>query len=240
MIFDLDGTPPDIGFPDVHLAETDPNGLLAVGGDLSRERVLSAYRNGIFPWYSPGQPILWWSPAPRMVLYPAEFHASRSLRRTLRRDRFEVSVDQAFGHVIRACAAPRDGLSGTWLLPEMIASYSDLHAAGYAHSFEAWADGELVGGLYGVALGAVFFGESMFSHRPDASKAALALLTQLALQLGYKLIDCQIHTGHLASLGAREIARDVFQREVSAAVEWAVPALGPRQPLPTSHLGWVA
>jgi leucyl/phenylalanyl-tRNA--protein transferase len=225
VIFDLDGTPADIGFPDTHLAETEPNGLLAVGGDLSQERVLHAYRRGIFPWYSPGQPILWWSPAPRMVLYPDEFHVSRSLRKTLRRTPLRISVNQAFAEVIKACAAPRDFNGGGWLLPEMIASYMRLHQAGYAHSVEVWENHRLVGGLYGVAIGRIFFGESMFSRRPDASKVALAQLTELALAQPYDLIDCQIYTKHLASLGAREIPRDDFQLALNQGV------VAPSQPL---------
>lgn len=219
MIFDLDGTPADIGFPDTDLAETEPNGLLAIGGDLSQERILHAYRHGVFPWYNPGQPILWWSPAPRMVLYPNELHVSRSLRRTLRRGRFQVSVNRAFARVVRACAAPRDLIGGTWLLPEMIAAYIGLHEAGHAHSIEVWQDHELVGGLYGLAIGRVFFGESMFSRATDASKVALARLSELALTQPYDLIDCQVHTDHLASLGAREIDREHFQHELARAID---------------------
>jgi leucyl/phenylalanyl-tRNA---protein transferase len=218
VIFDLDGTPPDIGFPDIHYAETEPNGLLAVGGDLSQERILSAYREGIFPWYSPGQPILWWSPAPRMVLYPREIHLSRSLRKTLRRGHLQVSVNQAFARIIKACAAPRTRVDGSWLLPEMIRSYVALHYAGYAHSVEVWHDDALVGGLYGVSLGSIFFGESMFSRERDASKVALAHLADLAIRQPYALIDCQIHTEHLASLGAREISRNDFQAALRAGI----------------------
>jgi len=211
VIFDLDGTPPDIGFPDVTLAETEPNGLLAIGGDLSPQRVLGAYRRGIFPWYSAGQPILWWSPAPRMVLYPGELHVSRSLRKSLRRRGYEVSLNQAFADVIRACAAPRDAQPGTWLLPEMIDAYGELHRAGFAHSIEVWLGEELVGGLYGIALGQMFFGESMFSRKTDGSKVAIALLAELSLKQPFRLIDCQVYTEHLASLGAREISRELFQ-----------------------------
>jgi len=237
VIFDLDGTPADIGFPDTYLAETEPNGLLAVGGDLSEERVLRAYRHGIFPWYSPGQPILWWSPAPRMVLYPQEFHVSRSLRKTLRRGSLWISVNQAFAEVIKACAAPRDHVGGSWLLPEMIASYVRLHEAGHAHSVEVWADHDLVGGLYGVAMGRVFFGESMFSRRPDASKVALAQLTELALSQPYDIIDCQIYTEHLASLGAREISRDDFQLELQRGINAESRPLGILPLRPASDLG---
>lgn len=227
MIFDLDGTPPDLGFPDTRLAEREPNGLLAIGGDLSPQRILNAYRLGIFPWYSNGQPILWWSPAPRMVLYPDEFHVSRSLRKSLRRRGYEVSVDQAFERVIRACAAPRTLLGGTWLVPEMIDAYTGLHRAGHAHSVEVWHGTTLVGGLYGVALGRIFFGESMFSRRSDASKTALTLLVELAVALPFEFIDCQMHTDHLASLGAREIGREQFQATVARAT--AAPSGGMAQ-----------
>ena len=214
MIFDLDGTPPDIGFPDTELAESDPNGLLAVGGDLSQARLLHAYRNGIFPWFSVGQPILWWSPAPRMVLNPNELHISRSLRKSIRNGGFQTSIDVAFEAVIHACAAPRLGHEGTWLVPEMINAYVALHQAGYAHSFEVWHAHELAGGLYGVAIGQAFFGESMFSHRRDASKIAMALLARTALKLPYQMIDCQIYTDHLASMGAREISRRQFHERL--------------------------
>ena len=238
MIFDLDGTPPDIGFPDTSLAETDPNGLLAIGGDLSPHRILHAYRHGIFPWYSAGQPILWWSPAPRMVLYPSEFHASRSLRKTLRRRGYEVSVNQAFGDVIRACAAPRGLLVGTWLVPEMIDAYMTLHQEGHAHSIEVWAGTSLVGGLYGVAIGQMFFGESMFNRQSDASKTAMACLTDIALEHPFRLIDCQIYTEHLASLGAREVSREAFQRALAAAVRTGAAPLGRRPRRPAADLRW--
>lgn len=238
MIFDLDGTPPDIGFPDAGLAETDPNGLLAIGGDLSQDRVLRAYRSGIFPWYSAGQPILWWSPAPRMVLFPAEFHTSRSLRRTLRRRGYEVSVDLAFEAVIRACAAPRRDAQGTWLLPEMIDSYLALHRAGHAHSVEVWSGAALIGGLYGLAIGQIFFGESMFSRQADASKTALAMLADIALGHPFRLVDCQIHTDHLATLGARELDRAAFQQMLDNAIAADTPRLGPLGRRPASLLRW--
>lgn len=238
MIFDLDGTPPDVGFPDVNLAETEPNGLLAIGGDLSETRVLSAYRRGIFPWYSSGQPILWWSPAPRMVLYPAEFHVSRSLRKILRQDRYRVSVDCDFEGVIRACAAPRREDDGTWLLPEMIKAYQRLHRRGFAHSVEVWNGESLAGGLYGIRLGRLFFGESMFSAQRDGSKVALAALTDLSLQIGLELIDCQIYTPHLAGLGAREITRDQFDEVIALGVNARADALRPLAPFPTSWLRW--
>ena len=240
MIFDLDGTPPDIGFPDIGLAEEEPNGLLAVGGDLSQDRVLNAYRRGIFPWYSPGQPILWWSPAPRMVLFPAEFHCSRSLRRSLRKRAYDVSVNLAFEEVIRACAEPRGLTEGTWLLPEMIESYVALNQSGHAHSVEVWRDGELAGGLYGIAIGQMFFGESMFSRRDDASKVALGRLAEIASTQPFQLIDCQIHTDHLAQLGAREITREAFQQALDNAVAQASPALGKQAPRPAANMRWAA
>jgi leucyl/phenylalanyl-tRNA--protein transferase len=238
VIFDLDGTPPDIDFPDIRLAETDPNGLLAIGGDLSQERVLRAYRLGIFPWYSAGQPILWWSPAPRMVLYPRELHVSRSLRKSMRRRGYEVSTNQSFEAVIRACAAPRDTQSGTWLVPEMIESYVGLHRAGFAHSVEVWRGDELVGGLYGIAIGQMFFGESMFSRQTDASKVAVARLTELAMQQPFRLIDCQVHTEHLASLGAREIGRGTFQDLLARATAVPAPPLGRLPRRPAADLRW--
>mgnify|MGYP001613236329 CR=1 FL=1 len=236
MIFDLDGTKPEVGFPDTHLAESDPNGLLAIGGDLSEARLLSAYRRGIFPWYSTGQPILWWSPAPRMVLYPGELHVARSLRKSLRNRSFEVSVDMAFDAVIRACAAPRDDSDGTWLVPEMIRSYTALHRTGHAHSIEVWLRGELVGGLYGVLIGSVFFGESMFSRRADASKVAFTQLAEIGRELPLHFIDCQIYTDHLASLGARQIEREAFQTELSQAILQPAAAMRRRLPFPAATL----
>ena len=238
MIFDLDNTPSDIGFPDIGLAETEPNGLLAVGGDLSQHRLLDAYRHGIFPWYSPGQPILWWSPAPRMVLVPAEFHCSRSLRRSLRKRGYMVSVNLAFEDVIRACAEPRSPAEGTWLLPEMIESYVALNQSGHAHSIEVWRDSELVGGLYGIAIGQMFFGESMFSRSEDASKVALGQLVELAFTQPFQLIDCQIHTDHLARLGAREISRETFQQALEKAVVEAAPPLGKQASRPAVGMRW--
>ena len=198
----------DLVFPPAHHAES---GLLAVGGDLSRERLLLAYRSGIFPWYSDGEPILWWSPDPRMILLPGEFHCSRSLKRVLRNAPFRVTLDRAFAEVISACGeTPRPGQEGTWITPEMAAAYIDLHERGYAHSFECWEGGRLVGGLYGVAIGGVFFGESMFSHRDNASKVAMHALVTAALAWGIVLIDCQVANPHLSSLGAREIPRHLF------------------------------
>ena len=199
-------------FPPLEKALRQPNGLLAVGGDLSAERILLAYRHGIFPWFNEDDPILWWSPDPRMVLVPSEFIVSHSLKKLLRSGQFEVRFDSAFTEVMQACAAPRNAQAGTWIHPEMIAAYSELHRLGYAHSVETWCDGELVGGLYGMSIGKMFFGESMFSRRSNASKIALARLSQQLKRWEFGLIDCQMHTPHLASLGAREIPRDEFQQ----------------------------
>ena len=196
-------------FPDPELAE--PDGLLAVGGDLSPDRLLRAYADGIFPWYSEETPILWWSPEPRMVLLPAEFHLPRSLRRSLRSGAFEIRADTAFGEVIRRCAGKdRPGQDGTWITSEMVLAYERLHAMGFAHSFEAWDGGELAGGLYGVSLGAAFFGESMFADRPEASKVAFAASVDWMRGRGFELIDCQVDTEHLRRFGAREIPRAEF------------------------------
>ncbi|MBS9404438.1 leucyl/phenylalanyl-tRNA--protein transferase [Halomonas sp. TRM85114] len=197
-------------FPPVELALRDPDGLLAAGGDLSPAWLLAAYRRGIFPWYGDDQPILWWSPDPRMVLFPSEMRVRRSLAKRARNGGFRVSADRAFPHVVAACAAPRPGQPGTWITAEMSKAYEQLHALGAAHSVEVWHDGRLIGGLYGIAMGPVFFGESMFSHQPDASKIALMHLTDAMQGGGGKLIDCQMHTSHLASLGARGIARAEF------------------------------
>jgi len=192
-------------FPEVERALAEPNGLLAAGADLSLPRLLEAYRNGIFPWFSHDQPILWWSPDPRMVLFPTELKISRSLARTVRSTRFEVRADTAFDAVIKGCRQPRRGESGTWITEEMAEAYGTLHRAGFAHSVETWLDGKLVGGLYGVALGRAFFGESMFARVSDASKVALVALARQLQHWEFGLIDCQMNTAHLASMGAREI-----------------------------------
>ncbi|MCG6887603.1 MAG: leucyl/phenylalanyl-tRNA--protein transferase [Proteobacteria bacterium] len=197
-------------FPDVSLALRDPDGLLALGGDLTVERLLAAYRRGIFPWYSEDQPILWWSPDPRSVLFPDKLHVSRSLRKTLRQGRFDVSLDQDFAAVINACSEPRPDQPGTWITDEMCEAYLRLHQTGHAHSVETRLDGRLVGGLYGVAIGRVFFGESMFSRVNDASKVAFITLVQHLRQYRFELIDCQIQTPHLDSLGAELIPRQQF------------------------------
>ena len=193
-------------FPDPDRALDLPNGLLAIGGDLRPKRLLCAYRRGIFPWFIEGQPILWWSPDPRAVLWPDSLRMNRSLRRALRRKEIAVTTDQAFDRVVRACAAPRKGQEGTWITPAMAVAYGQLHRAGHAHAVECWHGADLVGGLYGVAIGRVFFGESMFSRVTDASKVAFAHLCTL----GFDLIDCQVPNPHLARLGAVEMERRRF------------------------------
>jgi leucyl/phenylalanyl-tRNA--protein transferase len=210
----------DTPFPPLATAQKEPNGLLAVGGDLSPRRLLDAYRRGIFPWYSEGDPILWWSPDPRMVLFPTELRVTRSLAKTLRNKAHEVRFDTAFDAVMRGCAAPRPGQGGTWIGPEMRTAYRKLHDLGYAHSAETWIDGELAGGLYGVAIGGAFFGESMFSRARDASKIALVGLVRRLAAEGFGIIDCQMHTAHLESLGAREIPRAEFARRVKDLVDY--------------------
>ena len=206
-------------FPPVESAT--PEGLLAVGGDLSSERLLAAYRRGIFPWYNPGQPILWWSPDPRAVLYPEKLKVSHSLRKTLKRGQLRVTFDTCFREVMLACAAPREQYpgGGTWINDDMVDAYTRLHAMGYAHSIETWHENRLVGGLYGVALGGVFFGESMFARTTDASKVALAVLVGKLREWEFALIDCQIPSAHLTSLGAEEIPRGVFLAGLERALK---------------------
>lgn len=203
--------PDQFDFPSPEQALDEPNGLLAAGGDLSPGRLLAAYRLGIFPWYEEGQPILWWSPHPRTVLLPDEIHISRSLRKTLRRGNYQVTADQCFAQVVEACAGPRAGASGTWITDAMLEAYCELHAMGYAHSIEVWQQGRLTGGLYGVAMGAAFFGESMFSRASNASKIALVHLAGQLRSWGFGIIDCQVETQHLLSMGARSIPRPEFQ-----------------------------
>jgi leucyl/phenylalanyl-tRNA--protein transferase len=212
---------PPGAFPPLEQAQSDPDGLLCAGGDLSPARLLEAYRRGIFPWYSEGQPILWWSPDPRAVLYPGEFRVSRSLAKTLRNRGFESSVDRAFAEVVARCADAQLRPEGTWISPEMKSAYLELHRLGHAHSVETWRDGRLVGGLYGVALGRVFFGESMFSLERDASKAALTRLVDEAVARGVELIDCQVTSRHLESLGARCVPRAEFRTRLAAAIPQA-------------------
>jgi leucyl/phenylalanyl-tRNA--protein transferase len=214
----------DAPFPPVEKALRRPNGLLCAGGDLSAERLVEAYRHGIFPWFSAGEPILWWSPDPRMVLFPEEVKISRSLAKTLRLGRYEVRLDTAFTAVIRACAEPRSDEGGTWITAEMQQAYCRLHELGYAHSVETWMEGKLAGGLYGMAIGRAFYGESMFSRATDASKIALAHLARLLEQRGYAVIDCQMTTAHLASLGAREIRRREF---LLGLASWTTEGAGP-------------
>ena len=222
MIPYLDAEDP---FPPVDAAMREPNGLLAAGGDLSPERLIDAYRRGIFPWFGDEDPLLWWSPDPRMVLFVRELRISRSLRKTLRSGRFTVTADRAFSAVMEGCAAPREDQDGTWITTEMRAAYARLAAMGYAHSVEAWLGDQLVGGLYGVAVGRVFFGESMFARVTDASKVAFATLVDQLQEWGFRLIDCQMPTAHLASLGAREIPRQEFLAELArGVVEPPVPS----------------
>lgn len=206
----------DYSFPPLEAAS--PEGLLAVGGDLSSDRLLSAYRRGIFPWFSQGQPILWWSPDPRAVLYPAAIRVSRSLRRSLRKSEFSVTTDRVFSKVIARCAQNRKDQDGTWITQEMQDAYIALHRLGFAHSVETWQAGELVGGLYGVSIGKAFFGESMFSCVSDASKTALVGLAKVLTHSGYHFIDCQIRSAHLDSLGAQSISRAHFAQALKDAV----------------------
>jgi leucyl/phenylalanyl-tRNA--protein transferase len=206
-------------FPPVERALTDPNGLLAAGADLSPARLLDAYAHGIFPWFGEDDPLLWWSPDPRMVLFATDVHVSRSLRKTMRAGRFTVTLDGCFRQVMEGCAAPRRGQDGTWITEEMAAAYAHLFDLGHAHSVEVWTDDDLVGGLYGVALGRMFFGESMFSRVPDASKVALVALVRQVERWGFPCVDCQMATSHLASLGAQEIPRQMFLRYVRRLVQ---------------------
>jgi leucyl/phenylalanyl-tRNA--protein transferase len=221
----------DDPFPPVDLALRDPNGLLAAGADLSPARLIDAYARGIFPWFNDDDPVLWWSPDPRMVLPVNDVHVSRSLRRAIRSTRFRVSADTAFVAVVAGCAEPREDQNGTWITKDMASAYARLFDMGYAHSIETWSDDGLVGGLYGVALGRMFFGESMFARRSDASKVALVLLARQLARWGFEFIDCQMSTAHLASLGAREISRASFVgrvrqlvREPVAASPWRLDA----------------
>jgi leucyl/phenylalanyl-tRNA--protein transferase len=207
-------------FPPLAQALTEPDGLLAAGADLSPTRLLTAYRSGIFPWYSAGQPLLWWSPDPRMVLFPAEFRMPRSLVKRLRHGDYEIRVDTAFETVMRNCAAPRSDAAGTWITPDMIAAYCELHRLGHAHSVETWINGELAGGLYGIALGRAFYGESMFAHAADASKIALAHLVRRLDHRQFGIIDCQMNTAHLARFGAREIPRREFSQHLAELVNY--------------------
>ncbi|MDM8523157.1 leucyl/phenylalanyl-tRNA--protein transferase [Desulfococcaceae bacterium HSG8] len=207
-----------IAFPPPHLSRSD--GLLAIGGDLSQERLLLAYRMGIFPWFSEDEPIIWWSPDPRLVLFPEEIRVSKRLRRTIRKNTFHVTTDTAFSQVITACAqAKRRDDQGTWIVDEMIEAYCRLHESGFAHSAEAWCDGELAGGLYGISLGKSFFGESMFTRVSDASKVAFVKLVEHLKESSFDIIDCQVRTNHLVSFGAREIPRKSFLKQLARSVD---------------------
>jgi len=214
---------PPHAFPPVVEALDEPNGLLCAGGDLSPRRLLEAYRRGIFPWYSTGQPILWWSPDPRAVLLPHELRISRSLAKSLRNRGYETRLDTAFDEVVNRCGDLGLRPEGTWITPAMQAAYRTLHELGHAHSVETWRDGRLVGGLYGVALGRVFFGESMFSRERDASKVALKRLVDLALDRRYELIDCQVESAHLESLGARKLSRAQFAARLEGLISTLEP-----------------
>jgi leucyl/phenylalanyl-tRNA--protein transferase len=223
-------------FPPADTALDEPNGLLAAGGDLSPERLLIAYRRGIFPWYERGQPILWWSPNPRAVLLPGNVRVSRSLRRTIKRGTYRVTVDTAFERVIRGCAGPRSYGTATWITKEMAAAYTKLHRLGWAHSFEAWRGDELAGGLYGVAIGRVFFGESMFSRATDASKAAFVSAVRYLEAGSFELIDCQVASAHMRSLGATDMPRQEFLAQLDAlcgarrpGASWACDHAEPRE-----------
>jgi leucyl/phenylalanyl-tRNA---protein transferase len=227
--------------PDPSNAWLEPNGLVCAGQDLSAERLLEAYAKGVFPWYSPGQPVLWWSPDPRMVLQLDDFTLHRSLRKTLlkvrQEKRWQLSLNRCFGEVMRACAQPRDGQAGSWITEDVIAAYSDLHRLGLAHSFEVWetagsvaipprdneTPGQLVAGLYGVSIGKMFFGESMFTHRTDASKLAFVGLVSSLRSMGFSMIDCQQNTRHLASFGAREIPRELFLKRIVDLMRQTAP-----------------
>ncbi|WP_031430841.1 leucyl/phenylalanyl-tRNA--protein transferase [Methylomicrobium agile] len=208
----LDPHRPDQPFPPLNTALAEPNGLLAVGGCLSATRLLNAYRHGIFPWYNANEPILWWSPNPRLILFPEQLQVSRSLSKTLRKNTFTVTFDTAFDKVIAACGESRQHREGTWITQDIMRAYRELHRLGFAHSAETWREGELVGGLYGVAIGRVFFGESMFHTETDASKTAFAVLVRHLSDWHFELIDCQVYTPHLASLGAELIGRNDFMR----------------------------
>ena len=216
------GDPPD-AFPSVHAAMSEPDGLLAAGGDLSEERLLFAYRHGIFPWYDDGQPILWWSPDPRCVLRPSRLHVSRRLRRTLSKSAAEIAFNVDFSAVIRACAAPRRSEQGTWITADMTAAFEALHRSGWAHSIEVRDRGRLIGGMYGLAIGRMFFGESMFSREENASKFALLALCRVLEDHDFELLDCQVVSGHLLSLGAVAMARSDFSALLADACDPAAP-----------------
>jgi len=229
-VIPLLGSDPESPFPPTTDALELPQGLLAVGGDLSPARLLNAYRQGIFPWYAEDQPILWWSPVPRCVIYPDAVHVSRRLRRRFNQGQFTLTADRDFNHVIQACAEPRENQDGTWITNDMKTAYIRLHQMGVAHSLEVHLDDALVGGIYGLALGRVFFGESMFSRCPDASKVALVALCRQLQHWNFSLLDCQVANPHLLSMGAQEVSRQVFERHLQAAREpdhWQTDFLPP-------------
>ncbi len=207
---------PESGFPDQATALDEPNGLLAAGGDLSVDRLVDAYSKGIFPWFSTGDPILWWSPDPRLIIRPETVHVSRRLNRKLASERFRITINSAFAEVIEACSQPRNNQPGTWILPVMKTAYMQLHQAGYAHSLEVWQEDKLAGGIYGVAVGRAFFGESMFHHVTDASKIALISLCRLLHERDFGLLDCQVDSAHLRSMGAYTISRQAFCAELKS------------------------
>ena len=228
--------PPD-AFPDVRLALREPDGLLAAGGDLGSERLLAAYVRGIFPWFDDSQPILWWSPDPRCIIEPRAFHVSRRLKRSIRRADAEISANRDFSGVIRACSAPRRSQAGTWITPEIITAYERLHGEGWAHSVEVRMGGALVGGIYGLCIGRVFFGESMFSHADNASKFALLALSRWLAAKDFVLIDCQVASPHLFTLGAELISRERFRGILDRACQPATRLSDwPRAPLPVGAL----
>jgi len=228
---------PHAPFPPLEQALADPNGLLAASAELTPERLLDAYRHGVFPWYSEGQPVLWWSPDPRMVLFVDELRVSRSLRKVVRSQRFEIRVNTAFREVVEGCAlAPRPGQLGTWITPQVINAYHRLHRGGHAHSIEAWQDGELVGGLYGVSIGRMFYGESMYAQVPEASKVALVHLAAILRSNGMPLIDCQQETQHLARFGARPISRHAFAEHLKGLVNSPAPARGAWRSVPVPDM----
>ena len=228
--------PPD-AFPDVSLALTEPDGLLAAGGDLRPDRLLAAYVRGIFPWYEDGQPVLWWAPDPRCVLWPDKLHVSRRLRQQLRSSRAELRFNTAFDAVIRACAGKRRSEQGTWITGAMIAAYEDLHRDGWAHSVEIWDEHGLAGGLYGLCIGKVFFGESMFSARPNTSKMAMLGLIRHMQSAGLRILDCQVPSPHLFTLGAEFMPREAFSALLAEACDPPAPHDGwPSEPVPVSSL----
>jgi len=211
--------PDATNFPSTDLALDDPNGLLAAGSTLSTEQLVCAYRKGIFPWFEDGQPVLWWTPSPRLVLSPSQLHVSKSMKKLMRKNRYQVTTDKSFEAVIRACAEPREGQAGTWITDEIVEAYVELHELGFAHSIEVWEQDVLIGGLYGIAMGRVFFGESMFSRAANASKLGFITLAKHLDSLGFELIDCQVQTDHLESLGAYEIDRSEFEDKLLNYIE---------------------